>query len=218
MWNFAPKAEDEVESTPGTTHDGESSTSNSRSPSPMWPGGNGAPRASKSALKRSNSRSSMHLTKAVIQAAIGGSAAESPPAGAGAAEELDPGSVTTATERTAESAMALRKPSILRREARRDSKVLAGTLGNGQPSMLRRASTYNNLLCAQSLLRGSDAGGGKGNVTGKAATLHAEPSGEVIAINRRSASVLSQLVPRVLRLHPAAVIVFGAFLYAMVPL
>lgn len=54
--------------------------------------------------------------------------------------------------------------------------------------------------------------------SGKSASLHVEPSGEVVAINRRSSSKLSQIVPRLLRLQPMAVFLLGALFYASVAL
>jgi hypothetical protein len=51
---------------------------------------------------------------------------------------------------------------------------------------------------------------------GKAARLHVEPSGEFVAINRRPASLLGHVVPRLLRLNPMAVFVVGMVLYSSV--
>lgn len=79
----------------------------------------------------------------------------------------------------------------------------ANGLAERTPASLRRQSTYNKLI-----MQRTD--------TGKAATLHAEPSGEVVVINRASSSKLGQLVPRVLRMPPSFVLLLGGVLYASV--
>ena len=50
--------------------------------------------------------------------------------------------------------------------------------------------------------------------TGKAASLHAGPAGDVIAINNIR-SRIGQIVPRLIRFHPALVILFGMGLYLL---
>ena len=52
---------------------------------------------------------------------------------------------------------------------------------------------------------------------GKAASLHAGPSGEVIAINNWR-SRTAQIVPRMLKMHPAVVISVGGALYGLLAL
>lgn len=47
---------------------------------------------------------------------------------------------------------------------------------------------------------------------GKAASLHTGPTGEVVAINNWR-SRTSQIVPRMLQMHPAIVITAGGMLY-----
>ena len=53
---------------------------------------------------------------------------------------------------------------------------------------------------------------------GKAAGTHAEASGEVHAVNRRTGSVLNQVVPGVLRMHPISVMLTGILLYTIAAL
>ena len=75
---------------------------------------------------------------------------------------------------------------------------------------MRRASTMRPPW------RTEENGGSRHETTGKAATLHAEPSGEIVVINRRANSRLTQLIPRLLRMHPMGVIFAGAVLYTCV--
>lgn len=52
------------------------------------------------------------------------------------------------------------------------------------------------------------------DAVGKAAGAHADSSGEVRAINRRAVSLMSQIVPRLLRMHTISVMVTFGMLYA----
>jgi hypothetical protein len=86
--------------------------------------------------------------------------------------------------------------------------------GSGRPPacdrMLRRASTYQSLLLQHKQAKKEESG--------KAGALHAEPSGEVVAINRPRSSRFAQAIPRMLRMPFYFVMLLGALLYSTVAL
>ena len=89
-------------------------------------------------------------------------------------------------------------------EPERSSSALAR-----ERSMSRRGS-----MGVDAFIRASSA---RPVQTGKAASLHAGPAGEVVAINNWR-SRTSQIVPRMLQMHPAVVIVGGGALYCALSL
>ena len=75
----------------------------------------------------------------------------------------------------------------------------------------KRSWSCSNLAALQDWQRGKEG-------IGKAAGIHAKGSREIHAINRRTVSLISQVVPRLLRLHPLNAIFTGILLYATVVL
>jgi hypothetical protein len=80
-----------------------------------------------------------------------------------------------------------------------------------------RALSRRGSMGVDAFMRASSAVGTSKPVTGKAASLHAGPAGEVVAINNWR-SRTSQIVPRMLQMHPAVVIVGGGALYGVLSL
>ena len=98
-----------------------------------------------------------------------------------------------------------------------DERLSRSTPVSGGWSMMRSAvSTSSALRCRLSEgAAARDSSVLSQKTAGKAASLHAGPSGDIVAINNFR-SRLSQMVPRLIRLHPLLVFFFGLVLYVFV--